>query len=91
MTIEDIIKITLKEQDLNRVEDELRLRYRICISRSLDIPEKIDFSQNIEQIYEALDNMLDLMGIDELNADTAEILDKREIIENNLEFIYRNN
>ena len=91
MTIEDIIKITLREQDIDKVEDELRLRYRICISESVPAPRLPDFSENIEQIYEALDNMLDLMGIDELNADTAEILDKKEIIEKNLEFIYTNN
>ena len=91
MTIEDIIKITLREQDLSRVEDELRLRYRICISEPVPAPRLPDFSERIEQIYEDLDNMLDLMGIDELNADTAPILDLKEAIEKNLEFIYKNN
>ena len=91
MTIEDIIKITLREQDLGKVEDELRLRYRICISESVPAPILPDFSGKIEQIYEALDKMLDLMGIDELNADTAPILDLKETIEKNLEFIYHNN
>lgn len=91
MKIEDIVKITLQEQDLKKVEDELKLRYGVCTGQSIDVPQQIDFSEKIEQIYEALDNMLDLMGIDELNSSTAEIIEQKEIIENNLEFIYKNN
>jgi len=91
ITIEDIIKITLKEQDLSKTEDELRLKYKICTGQSVEIPQRIDFSEKIEQIYEALDEILDLMGINELNSSTVEILEQKEIIEKNLEFIYKNN
>lgn len=91
ITIEDIIKITLKEQDLDKIEDELRLKHKICTGQSVDVPQQIDFSEKIEKIYEALDKMLDLMGINELNSSTVEVLEQKEIIEKNLEFIYKNN